>query len=160
MYPRLSWGQGSWTVCVHQNPQLLLCRAAFWQAIPSLYWGMPLFIPQVQEPAFPFLEFQTAFLCPSLQTAKNFLQGCTVLWSISHSFQVCILSKLAAEASAPSSKPLMNQSKKSGHIIICVLPGTEKFLGSGLHLNDIAGIFGKKYCNWHGSYQRAVWENP
>lgn len=124
---------------------------------PSLYWGMGLFIPQVQEPAFAFLEFQTAPLCPSLQTAKNFLKGCTVLWSISHAFQVCVLSKLASQASAPSSKPLMNESKMFGHIIVCVLLGTEKFLGSGLHLNDTAGIFfGKKYYNWHGCYQRAV----
>lgn len=47
------------------------CAGAFW-----------VILSQVQDPVFALVELQTV-LCPSLQPAKIFLQGCTVLWGMS-----------------------------------------------------------------------------
>ncbi|TRZ13307.1 hypothetical protein HGM15179_013797 [Zosterops borbonicus] len=68
-------------LAVHQEPQVLLHRAAFEQAIKVL----------LKDP------FRS-----------------TALWDVGHSSQIYVISKIAEEASAPSSKPSMNKFNNSG----------------------------------------------
>ncbi|KAJ7396420.1 hypothetical protein BTVI_145394 [Pitangus sulphuratus] len=65
-------------------------------------------------PAFALVEFQTVPPCPCCKPVKVLLKGCTALWGISHSSQLCVIGELAEEASAPSSKSLMNKLNNTG----------------------------------------------
>lgn len=46
--------------------------------------------------------------CLFLHPVEIVLKGCTALWGISHSFQLCVIGEVTEEASASSSKSLMN----------------------------------------------------
>lgn len=88
----------------YQDPQVLLLRAVFQQVSPQSVQGV--FLPQVRDSAFVSAEFQKALLCQSLQPVKVLLKGCTVPWGIS---PLCVISELAEEESAPSSKQLVKE---------------------------------------------------
>lgn len=61
-------------------------------------------LPQVKDSAFILIELYLVLPCPSLQPAKVPPKGCTALWVIGLSSQLCGISQLAEEAPASSSK--------------------------------------------------------
>lgn len=91
---------GSRTV-VHQDPQVLLCRADSQEVSPQpvlVHGAVP---SQMLNPALAFVEFQKVPLCPSLQPVQILLDGSTALQGIGYSSQFCIISKLAEQALCP-----------------------------------------------------------
>lgn len=64
------------SLAVQQDPQLLLCRAAFQQVgpqpVPFLLCGaVP---PQIQDPTFAFVELNSVPLCTPLQLVEVHLK--------------------------------------------------------------------------------------
>jgi len=51
--------------------------------------------PQVQDPAFSFVESHQVPLCPTLQPVQVTLNGSTAFWCIYHTYQFGVISKLA-----------------------------------------------------------------
>lgn len=66
---------------VHQDPQVLFCRLAPQQVSPQSGLVCVVIPPQVEDPLFAFVEFQTVHLCPSLQPAEVFLKVCMEIYS-------------------------------------------------------------------------------
>jgi len=60
---------------------------------PVLMHGVVL--PQVQDPAFAFVEPHQVPLCRTLQLVQVMLSGSTAFWCIHHSSQFGVISKLA-----------------------------------------------------------------
>lgn len=79
---------------------------------PVLVPGVIIF--QVQDSAFAFAEFQVLPLCSSLQPLKLPLKGYRAFCGIGHSSKICVIRKLAEEASGLSYKSLMDKLNSTG----------------------------------------------
>lgn len=71
------------------SPLLWLNSLAGHRTQPVLVPGVN--ILQVQDPAFPLVEFQILPLRPSFKLP---LRGCRALWGTAHSSKICVISKL------------------------------------------------------------------
>ena len=84
---------------IHQDTQVLLCRAPFQHVSPWPVVMHEVIPPQVQDSKFA--PVHQVSLCPALQSVLVLLSGSTVLWRVGHSSQLCIISKLAEGAFYP-----------------------------------------------------------
>jgi len=57
--------------------------------------------PQVQDPAFAFVEPHQVPLCPTLQPVQVMLNGSTAFWYTQNSSQFGVISKLAEGTLCP-----------------------------------------------------------
>lgn len=93
---------------LHQESQILLCKAPFQPAVPSMYWCKRLFQPRCRTWHFALIPFHKVPVSLFLQPMNTSLNGSTILWRIIHSSEFCIICKLAKCNSVP---PLRSRTK-------------------------------------------------
>ena len=88
---------------------MFVYRAAFQLAGPQPVYICGVIPPQLQDFVFPFVELYEVPVGPFLQPVSN---GSTSVWSISHSFQFCIMYKLAEGAVCPNIQVINEEVKQ------------------------------------------------
>ena len=83
---------------VHQDTQVRLCRAP-----PSSSASIPCMAVSgyMQDSTLAIVELRKILLCPALQSVQVLLNGSTAFWCVSHSSQLCIISRFAEGAFYP-----------------------------------------------------------
>lgn len=84
---------------VHQDPQDLFCKAAFWPISPSLQWCVGLFLLMcrlfpLQDFALFFVELDNVPVSPFILLVDVLLNGSKTAWCINYSSQFCIWSSV------------------------------------------------------------------
>lgn len=114
---------------VHQNPQVLFCKAAF-----QLISSQPVLVqgvvpPQGLDLAFAFVDLHDVPISPFLQPTQVPLNGSTTAWCIGHSSQFCVICQLAECGLWPivqvingDAKPYWPQNQLLGHTNSSWLP--------------------------------------
>lgn len=82
---------------VHQDCQVLFCKAAFQQVGPSLYRYTELFLPRCWTLHLPFLNVLKFSIIQTHSTEVGTNDSKTS-WCMNHSYQFCIICKLAEDA--------------------------------------------------------------
>ena len=98
---------------VHQDTQVLLCRDCRHQITPQPVVMHVVIPPQVQDSTLAAVRPHKVSPCQTLQSVQILLNDSTAFRCVSHSSQLCIISKLAKE-SIPLSKSLMKILNKTG----------------------------------------------
>jgi len=74
----------------------------------GIYWCMGLFLSRCRSLHFPLLNFKRASFSPFLQPVQVLLDDSMMIWHVSHSSQIDVVSKLAEGMLCPII-PIINE---------------------------------------------------